>query len=144
MSSHISIPASHSNSSVSNTNTDYNRNKLGARDKTDVSSISSNSGNVLPAATSEKKDTLLSHSDSEKSPNSQQLADMVKMIEDNIQHTRREIKFEVREELGTPIVSVLDQETKEVIRQFPAEEVVAMAERVAELSSEGKLFRTVV
>jgi len=74
------------------------------------------------------------------------ISEIVRKMQDNIQLTRREIKFEYHDETGTPIVTVLDQETQQVIRQFPSEEVLALAERIAELSDEsgGKLFRTVV
>ena len=129
MSSQFSIQASFSNSAVYKS----------PANAADGKPADTESGNTLPAATNDKKAEVHATDPS-------QLSDVLKKIESDIQQTRREIKFEVREELGTPVVSVLDLDTKEVIRQFPPEEVLAMAERVAELGDEkgGKLFRSIV
>jgi len=97
-------------------------------------------GNILPAANAKQGGASGANADDVN------IADAVKILEQNIQQTRREIKFEFHEKLGTSVVTVLDQETKQVIRQFPSEEVIAMAERIVELSDDsgGKLFRTIV
>ena len=53
-------------------------------------------------------------------------------ISDYIQNISRDLRFQVDEQTGTTIVTVLDHETKEVIRQIPSEELVAIARRIAE------------
>lgn len=84
------------------------------------------------------------HKDSNIAQN-QDLLDAVKRIQQEIQHSRREIRFEVNEETGISVVSVLDHDTKKVIRQFPPDEILALAERVSEMeASGGKLFSGVV
>lgn len=54
------------------------------------------------------------------------------MIEELMQSQARSLQFEVDEQSGVDIVTVLDGESGEVIRQFPAEEVVASARFIAE------------
>ena len=44
---------------------------------------------------------------------------------------RRELEFRVDEESGRTIITVRNKETGEVVRQIPAEEVIAMARAVA-------------
>lgn len=48
----------------------------------------------------------------------------------------QELSFSVHEKTGTVVVKVIDRESKEVIRQIPAEEMLRLAERMQEL--EGK------
>ena len=45
---------------------------------------------------------------------------------------RRELEFRVDDESGRTIITVRNKETGEVVRQIPAEEVLAMAHAVAE------------
>jgi len=96
-----------------------------------VSNIA-NSGKALPAANgSADEEALVTSTSHDLSKDLQQVADIVRKLQEDIQHTRREIKLEVNEELGRSIVSVLDKDTNEVIRQFPPEEFVSLQERVA-------------
>jgi len=140
MSVQLSVSVSHSNLNVAKQSTGPSSPDSTPKDAK-VDETSQASGNNLPV---EKSSAGLNVSESNKSEVAK-LAEAVKSIEEDIQNSRREIKFEVSEELGTPIVSVLDQDTKEVIRQFPPEEVIALAERVAELGDEGgKLFQSIV
>jgi flagellar protein FlaG len=44
-----------------------------------------------------------------------------------------DLKFTVDEETGIQVVKVVDTETKDVIRQFPAEEVLAIAQALDKL-----------
>lgn len=48
----------------------------------------------------------------------------------------QELSFSVHDKTGTVVVKVIDRESKEVIRQIPAEEMLRLAERMQEL--EGK------
>ena len=138
MSSQLNIQVSQPNSSVSKSSSgDLKLSKNAGNADVKVLGQASSSGNELPVVNGSQ--ALAGSQDPEK------FADAVKKVEENIQHTRREIKFEVNEELGTSVVSVLDQDTKEVIRQFPPEEVIALAERVADMASDGgKLFKAIV
>lgn len=66
-----------------------------------------------------------------------------------LQNVSRELQFRVDEALplGRTIVSVIDTETKETIREFPSKEVLALAHRLLEAqdaesnaTTEGLLF----
>jgi len=52
-----------------------------------------------------------------------------KMTE-HVQNLQRALQFSVDEESGETIVKVVDSETKEVIRQIPSEELLAIASRL--------------
>jgi flagellar protein FlaG len=56
----------------------------------------------------------------------------VSNINDYVQNLQRSLQFTVDEASGKDIVTVLDTETEEVIRQFPSEEVLEIARRLNE------------
>jgi flagellar protein FlaG len=65
----------------------------------------------------------------------------VRNLNDFAQNTRRELNFSVDDETGKTVVKVIDFETKEVIRQIPAVEILEVARRINEQSEEkGNLF----
>ena len=79
----------------------------------------SNSGKVSPQETQPKVDA-------------EKVEKAVSDISDYVQNFSRDLQFQVDKQTGTTIVTVLDHETKAVIRQIPSEEVVAMARHIAE------------
>jgi len=79
----------------------------------------SQSGKVSPQQTEPKIDA-------------EDVAKAVSEISDYVQNISRDLQFQVDKQTGSTIVTVLDTETKEVIRQIPTEEVVAMARFIAE------------
>jgi flagellar protein FlaG len=60
------------------------------------------------------------------------LASAVSNINDYVQNLQRSLQFTVDEVSGKDIVTVLDKETDEVIRQYPSEEVLEIARRLSE------------
>ena len=48
----------------------------------------------------------------------------------HVQNLQRAIEFSVDEESGETVVKVVDAETKELIRQIPSEELLAIANRL--------------
>ena len=63
------------------------------------------------------------------------------------QNLRRDLQFSVDESTGHVVVTVIDSETQEVIRQIPPEELLALSQHLAERhenSSAGFLFHTKV
>ncbi len=48
----------------------------------------------------------------------------------HVQNLQRALQFSVDEESGETVVKVVDSETKEVIRQIPSEELLAIANRL--------------
>ncbi len=72
-------------------------------------------------------------------PDRQQLSTAVSALKDYVQNIRRGLEFTVDEEINQVIVKVYDAETKEVIRQIPAEEALNLARQLAR--SDGLLLK---
>lgn len=53
----------------------------------------------------------------------------VKDISEKVQNFQRSLQFHVDEDSGRTIITVIDKETEEVIRQIPPEEVLTLAEQ---------------
>jgi flagellar protein FlaG len=67
----------------------------------------------------------------------QALEKAVSDISSYVQNLQRDLQFKVDTDLGRTIVSVIDSETKEVIRQIPSEDAIKRARFLEEqLSSE--------
>lgn len=60
-------------------------------------------------------------------PNQPELDYAVNRLNEYIQNSRRDLYFSVDKDSGRVVVKVIDSETREVIRQIPSEEVVALA-----------------
>ncbi|MGM0571616.1 flagellar protein FlaG [Marinobacter sp.] len=60
----------------------------------------------------------------------EQLGEAVTQLNDFVQNVQRDLQFEVDNEAGQTIVKVVDQETKEVIRQIPDEVAMRLAENL--------------
>jgi flagellar protein FlaG len=60
----------------------------------------------------------------------EQLNDAVAQLNDFVQSVQRDLQFEVDDNLGGTIVRVVDQSTREVIRQIPNEVAVRLAENL--------------
>lgn len=65
----------------------------------------------------------------------EKVAEAVANLNDYVQVIRRELQFSVDKESGRTVVTVVDAETGEKIRQIPSEEVLALARN---LGSHGK------
>ena len=59
-----------------------------------------------------------------------ELDDAVSQLNDFVQNVQRDLQFEVDSDLGQTIVKVVDQSTKEVIRQIPDELALRLAENL--------------
>ncbi len=57
----------------------------------------------------------------------QQIEHAVSSLNDYARSTQRELEFSIDNELGRPIVQVIDQRTKEVIRQIPNDVTLNLA-----------------
>jgi len=56
-----------------------------------------------------------------------ELEDAVSDINESIQNIQKDIVLAIHEETGESVVRVIDRKTEQVIRQFPAEEVIQAA-----------------
>jgi len=61
----------------------------------------------------------------------------VGQINDYVQSLQRNLQFTVDEATGKDVVTVIDSESKEVIRQLPSEEALELARRLAENKENG-------
>lgn len=62
-----------------------------------------------------------------------------------VQDIRRELNFSVDEETGRTMVTVMNYETKEIIRQIPSEELLEMVKQIeSQLGDKGNLLNTQV
>lgn len=68
----------------------------------------------------------------------------VESMNKSAQNLNRTLNFSVEENTGNIIVRVIDPETKEVIRQIPADEVKRVSERMQEDNLTGVLLRAEV
>lgn len=60
-------------------------------------------------------------------PDSGQVKQAVSRLNDFVQNLRRDLQFRVDQDSDRVVVTVLDSESGEVIRQIPSEEVLAVA-----------------
>ena len=66
-------------------------------------------------------------------PSSLSVEDAVKRLTDFVAPTQSQISFSIDEESGVSVVKILDSQSKEVIRQFPSEEAIALAQALDKL-----------
>jgi flagellar protein FlaG len=85
------------------------------------------SGEKLPPATSQRPTP------------SENLDNAVKQLNDYIQSVRRDLQFSIDKDSGRTVIKVVDSQTKEVIRQYPAEEVLKAAKELS--TGNGLLIR---
>ncbi len=69
-------------------------------------------------------------------PSREATAKAVAVVAELLQNHSRNLQFEVDEHSGMEIVTVLDGETGDVIRQFPSEEIVASARYITESNAD--------
>ncbi len=62
----------------------------------------------------------------------EQLQEAVSKMNDQMQDLRRSLQFSIDEDSGRTVVKVVEAETKEVIRQIPSEELLALSKRLEE------------
>lgn len=94
---------------------------------------------VVKPVTAEKITAVTeSNANQQQQQGQDQLQEAVLRINDYVQNVQRSIRFSVDEVSGKDVVTVLDKQTEEVIRQIPIEEVLAFARTLAE-QNEGDL-----
>jgi flagellar protein FlaG len=55
----------------------------------------------------------------------------VKQLNEYVQNVNRDLQFSIDKESGLTVIKVIDSKTKEVIRQFPMEEVLTAARNIS-------------
>ncbi|GGM97523.1 flagellar protein FlaG [Shewanella xiamenensis] len=77
-------------------------------------------------------------SDNEQDPS--KLTQVATELSDMMSMMRKGLSFKVDENSGQAVVTVLDKDTGDVIRQMPSEEALALAEKLSEVT--GLLMKT--
>jgi flagellar protein FlaG len=93
------------------------------------------SGNVLPA---------IQQSDKQAEERRKELNNAIRNVSGYVQNITRELNFSIDEELGRTVVRVIDENTGDVIRQIPSEDMLELARNLAEIKErtvKGLLFR---
>ena len=80
------------------------------------------SGNTLPPQASEPVREI----------SSEELTEAVSNIADYVQNVSRQLNFSIDEQLGSTVVTVLDSDTDEIIRQIPSDEAIAISRYIAD------------
>lgn len=72
-------------------------------------------------------------------PSQEQVRQAIEAVKMAVEPVARDLHFTVDKETGKTIISVVDSATKEVIRQIPGEEIVAIAKAIDRMK--GLLFK---
>jgi flagellar protein FlaG len=92
-------------------------------------------GHVLPA---------MQQSDKQTEERRRELANAIRNVSGYVQNITRELNFSVDESLGRTVVTVIDENTGELIRQIPSEDMLTLAKTLNEIkerTTKGLLFR---
>ena len=100
-----------------------------------ISSQSRSGAASVPAATPAvpTRQELPVDAKQEAAPPPREVMEAVSRIQDYVQTLRRDLQFRVDENLNRVVVTVVDSESGEVIRQIPGEEVIAVARSIEQL-----------
>lgn len=78
--------------------------------------------------------------ENEQHPDPAKLSQVATELSDMMSMMRKGLAFKVDEKSGQAVVTVLDKDTGDVIRQMPSEEALALAEKLSEVT--GLLMKT--
>jgi len=99
-------------------------------------------GVIAKVETAKQKEAVEEKSTvAEKPVNTEDLNAAVEKINKQLQVDQRGLAFSVDEASGRDVVSILDTKSKEVIKQYPTEEVLKLAADLGELAEGGSMER---
>lgn len=93
------------------------------------------SGKLLPAAVQDERQA---------EERRKELQNAIRNVSGYVQNITRELNFSIDEELGKTVVRVIDENTGDVIRQIPSEDMLELARHLAEIkerTARGLLFQ---
>lgn len=70
----------------------------------------------------------------------EKVSEAVGKLNEYVQAIRRELKFSIDEKSGRTVITVLDSQTKEIIRQIPPEEVVSLSRNLGKKENDGVII----
>ncbi len=86
-----------------------------------------------PASEQSQVTTEQPSTEQKKTLNTQSLSAAVEQLNDLVQSLRRELQFSVSENSGRTIITVINKETEEIVRQIPPDEVLQILEHLQDL-----------
>lgn len=84
----------------------------------------------VAAARDGQNDKVTAADDTVETLSAEKLAAAVNRLNEHIQITQRSLRFSVDEASGRTVVTVVDTQSDEVIRQIPSEEVLALIQHL--------------
>ena len=66
----------------------------------------------------------------------EQLEEAVASVNEFVQSFSRSLQFNIDDNSGDTVVRVVDQETNDVVRQIPSEEILAISQRIQDLNEQ--------
>ena len=106
---------------------------------TEVDSIVKQDGNTSIKAENQRQTTALNDASARYENQEQRLDEVVEQLNDFVQQIQRNLNFSVDKESGRTVVTVMQADTKEVIRQIPSQEVLDRIHHLDDL--QGLLFK---
>ena len=101
--------------------------------QTDVAAASARQSMAQSKASEAKKDSQASERSSQNAPDKLEVKKAVEQLAEFVSTRQSQISFSIDEASGSQIVKIMDTESKQVIRQFPSEEAVAIARALDKL-----------
>lgn len=83
--------------------------------------------NAAPPTAKLARATVETETDKDAQPSALQLDEAVKVVNDFVGLVNKSLHFSVDDDTGKTVVKVIDSGTKELIRQIPSEEMLAIA-----------------
>lgn len=112
---------------------------------TDITTLSELKQAASSSASTKRAESQASEQKSEDTGNQAKLTrkdveDMVEALDDFANSVQTRLNFTIDDDTEDVVVKIMDKETDEVIKQFPAEELLELREKMQDLS--GLLFST--
>ncbi|MBW7861407.1 MAG: flagellar protein FlaG [Rhodocyclaceae bacterium] len=110
-----------------------------------VANAQRGAGSVAQAPAAEQGRPLAQQDAASRSPGAaengadrKELLDAVERAQKVVESQVRDMSFSIHEKTGQLIVQIIDRESKEVIRQMPAEEMLRIAEQILAMQGENQ------
>lgn len=101
----------------------------------DKPSIAQTSSSTVAPNQSAAPSVLPEDNQPERRPNLQEVTKITEQLNEDVQSLRRGLNFSIDDTLGNIVIKVIDQETKEIIRQIPSEEMLNISRSIEEFNS---------
>lgn len=99
----------------------------------DVAATSARQTGVQAKAPEAEKSSQVAKTQEQKAPDKLDVKQAVEKISEFVSSKQSELSFSIDDASGSQIVKIMDIQTKQVIRQFPSEEAVAIAQALDKL-----------